>query len=342
MTPHSATVRPAGPKPRSTDVLSEYRAALDGAAIHDASRFGRLRITGKDALDLLNRLSTNRVDALPAGECAMTVLVDERARIMDLLTIANLGGEMLVFTSPGAARRLVQWLDKYTFAEEIAVQDASDSTAVFTLLGPEAPSVLGRAAGMDTKMAMPSAALHLSFGGVPLTLARRDAPWLSSWELVVPADEAARVWHALAGTGAVPMGEEAWQALRVERGVPLHGRELTERYNPLEAGLAACVSFSKGCYIGQEVIARLDTYKKLQRRLARLRFPPGAIVAEGDALELDGERFGAVTSVATRPTDGAVLALGYVRLTALDSASRLSLAGKPHVAAEVAPAEGVP
>ncbi|MDP3062831.1 MAG: folate-binding protein [Chloroflexota bacterium] len=338
MTSHPTAAHSRELTPRYTDTTSEYRAALEGAALHDASRFGRLRVTGVDALDLLNRLSTNRLDRLSAGESAMTVLVDEKARIIDLLTVANLGDELLIFTSPGAAQRVVQWLDKYTFAEEIAVQDVTDSTAMLSLLGPESPAVLARLPDLDMKGAAPNTASRLSLDGVAAILVRRDAPWLPSWDLVVPAGQAARVWDALAGAGATPMGEEAWQALRVERGVPIHGHELTEQYNPLEAGLAACVSFDKGCYIGQEVIARLDTYKKLQRRLVRLRFPPGAAVAEGDALEQGGKRVGVLTSVATRPADGAVLAIGYVRLTALDGAVRLSLADKPGVVAEVFPA----
>ena len=338
MTSHPSAAHSREPKARYADTTSENRAALEGAALHDASRFGRLRATGVDALDLLNRLSTNHVERLPPGESAMTVLVDEKARIIDLLTVANLGDGLLIFTSPGAAERVVQWLDKYTFAEEIAVQDVTDSTAALSLLGPESPTVLARAANVNVMNVAPSTTLRLSLDGVAASLVRRNAPWLPSWDLVVPAGLAARVWDALARAGGTPMGEEAWQALRVERGVPIHGHELTEAYNPLEAGLAACVSFDKGCYVGQEVIARLDTYKKLQRRLARLRFPPNAAVAEGAALEQDGKRVGVLTSVATRPTDGAVLALGYVRLMALNGATRLSLADKPGVVAEVLPA----
>lgn len=335
MTSRSATVHSRGPTARHSDSLSEYKAALDGAAIYAASHFGRLRVTGKDALDLLNRLTTNRVDQLPAGQSAMTVLVDERARILDLLAIANLGGELLVLTSPGASHQVIQWLDRYTFGEEIAVQDVTNATAMLSLLGPEAPAILARITGVDTKSVAPNAALRLSLAGVPASLVRRSEPALASLDIVTQGDDSPKVWRALKSAGATPIGEEAWQALRVERGVPLHGHELTDTYNPLEAGLVACVSFNKGCYVGQEVIARLDTYKKLQRRLARLRFPPGTVVAEGDALEVNGRRVGAVTSVAQRPTDGAVLALGYVRLKGLDGATAPSLQGKPGVAAVV-------
>jgi folate-binding protein YgfZ len=268
--------------------------------------------------------------------------VDEKAHIIDLLTIANLGDELLALTSSGAQQRVVQWQDRYTFSEEISVQDATEATAMFSLLGPDAPAVLARILDVSVSGLAPNVALRLSVGGVSATLLRREPPWLPSWDLVVPADGAARVWEALAEAAATPLGQEAWETLRVERGVPAYGHELTGQYNPLEVGLTACVSFNKGCYIGQEVIARLDTYKKLQRRLARLRFAPSTAVAEGDALGLDGKRVGAVTSVATRLTDGAVLALGYVRLTALDGQSRLSLAGKLGLIAEVLPAEGAP
>lgn len=325
----------ATPTQSHTDVAREYLAARDGVALHNSGRFGRLRVSGKDALDLLNRLSTNRVDTLPHGQSAMTVLIDERARIIDLLTIANMGEHLLVLTSPGTAGRVVEWLDRYTFGEEIAVQDASGATSQLSLMGPQAPALLSQLAGMDLSGLPEAAATRVHLTGIEAALVRRCAPVLASWDLVTSPEGGCRLWGLLAQHGATPMGHEAWNALRVERGVPIHGHELTDEHNPLEAGLATCISFSKGCYVGQEVVARLDTYGKLQRRLVRLRFLEDATAAEGDKLEVGGTNAGAVTSTARRPTDGAQFALGYVRLTALQPNPVLTVAGKTGTQAQV-------
>lgn len=318
------------------DPALEYDAAVKAAAVYDASHYGRVRVTGEDALDLLNRLSTNKVDTLSPGRAAMTVLVDDRGRIVDLLTVTNLGDELLLLTSPGMASRVVEWLDKYTFSEDVAFTDITGETAALSLLGPDAPRLLAGLAGVDIAAALEGHVARVQASGARAVLALRRPPVLPSWDMVVSAGDAQAVWMAALRAGALPLGEEAWQALRVERGVPESGHELTDDYNPLEAGLSACVSLDKGCYIGQEVLARLDTYKKLQRRLAMLRFP-GHGPVEGDALELAGSRVGSITSLATRPTDDAFLGLGFVRTTVADQ-DVLDVTGRPGVQAVIIPA----
>ena len=109
------------------------------------------------------------------------------------------------------------------------------------------------------------------------------------------------------------VGWEALDALRIERGVPAFGRELTEAFNPLEAGLIDIISFTKGCYVGQEVVARLNTYDKVQKRLMRMRWDDGAGPEPGAKLVLDGKQVGVVTSAADSPA-GSGVGLGYVRL----------------------------
>ena len=126
------------------DWSREYAAAREGAAVVDRSNFGRLRITGADALDLLNRLSTNNLIDLGPGEGASTVLTTNKGRIIDLLlVVARLGGELLVVTSPSAAEKVVEWIDLYTFGEDIAVQDVTEETALLSVVGPSAGDLLG-------------------------------------------------------------------------------------------------------------------------------------------------------------------------------------------------------
>jgi folate-binding protein YgfZ len=114
--------------------------------------------------------------------------------------------------------------------------------------------------------------------------------------------------------------------VRIQHAVPLYGQEMGDAYNPLEAGLIGSIDFHKGCYIGQEVIARLDTYQKVQKRLVRLRFSPEAPVSPGAALEDNGHEVGKVTSVSSIPTTGELIGLGYVRTASLAVGANLQLA----------------
>jgi tRNA-modifying protein YgfZ len=155
---------------------------------------------------------------------------------------------------------------------------------------------------------------------------RRPLGELPSFDLILSPEAAPPVWQQLTGAGITPVGLEAYQAVRVRYAVPLYGHEMGDAYNPLEAGLIGSVDFHKGCYIGQEVIARLDTYQKVQKRLVMLRFAPEASVSQGASLEHNGQAVGAVTSVTRIPTTGGLIGLGYVRTASAAVGTRLELA----------------
>ena len=290
------------------DAAREYTAAREASALLDRSAFGRLRVTGADALDLLNRLSTNKLIDLQPGHGAGTVLTTNKGRILDLLVVANFGEELLVITSPGTQDRVIEWIDLYTFGEDITVEDVTQSASLLSVVGPQAADALGETvAGLE-----PFDSTDVELGGRPLKVVRTDALGVPGYDVVAPAEHAASVWLDLADRGAVPIGELAAEAVRVEQGVPRYGREMGEDYNPLEAGLLPFISFDKGCYIGQEVVVRLNTYRKVQKRLMGIALDGDS--PESDALvEAEGAQVGFLTSVVDSPALGRPLALAYVR-----------------------------
>lgn len=320
---------PISPAAACTDPVGEYRAATEGAAFYDNSCAGRLRAEGADALDLLNRLSTNRVDNLPAGRGAPTILTTDRGRILDLLGVVNLGEYALLLTGAGKQQAVIDWLDKYTIMEELTVADITGETAMFTVCGPQCPEALAllMPAAVDGWAEMePYAAVAATVAGQETLLIRKPLGELAAWDLVTDADGGAAVGAALTDAGLTPVGQEAWDALMVSCAIPRSGRELGDDFNPLEAGLIGAVDFAKGCYIGQEVIARLDTYNKVQRYLAQLRFPDDAVATEGAGLESGGRAVGRVTSLATIPSTGERLGLAYIRTAQAKPGARLELA----------------
>ena len=272
--------------PFYTDIAAEYRAITEGAGLHDGSYAGRLKATGEDALDLLNRLSTNGIVNLEPRKWAPTILTTDRGRILDLIGVVNTGDYVLLVTSPDCQQTVIDWLDKYTIMEDLTVEDISGETALFTVCGPESAAALARAmqpaqaAGALEDLA-PNGVLAGSVNGNDVMVIRRILGELAAFDVLVTSDAGAQVWDCLAAAGATPVGLDAYNAALVQHGIPRHGREMGDAYNPLEAGLIGSVDFAKGCYIGQEVIARLDTYRKVQRYLVRLRFSEDAVVEEG-------------------------------------------------------------
>ena len=321
-----------------SDLASEYEAATTAVGVHDASYMGRLKATGEDGLDLINRMSTNKVVDLAAGEGAVTVLTTDRGRIVDVLAVINQGDHVLLLTSPGRQQAVIDWLDKYTIMEDLTLEDITPETAMLALVGPEAAKLLGLTPSGGSPDSLTARSVQL--GGYDALAVEQPLGDLPRYWLIAAPDAAEGLWRHLTGLGATPVGATAMEAVRVNFGVPEYGPELGEPYNPLEAGLIGSVDFAKGCYIGQEVIARLDSYKKVQRYLVSLGFSEtrgtgDSSVAPGDELFQDGKRVGEVTSVAPAPSGGVLKGLGYVRSAAATPGTRLDVAGRETSSAEI-------
>ena len=346
----------------------EFSAATERAAVFPSDA-GRLRLTGDDARDLLNRLSTNLIDPDgEAGEAAATVLTSDRGRIVDLVYVVHCGDHQLMITSPGQQQAVIEFLDKYTIMEDLEVEDVTRDTVMLTVTGPEARDAVRQAldggnlssdprpgAIMDSE---PAGTAHEVTVGEPVGGERSFGARLvipptdpdsesqtPTYHLIYPNAERVeasmysteeRGMAHLEAAGAVGISAETAEALRIAEGQPAYGSEMSETYNPLEAGLIGAIDFHKGCYIGQEVIARLDTYQKVQKYMVTLRFEPGDADASEVAASLPGARLtdesgdamGLVTSATVAPAgDGAeLIGLGYVRTRALEVGGRFSVA----------------
>ena len=330
MTMTTITTAPAGNRADAdafnADALNTpaaYRAATAGAAVYE-SKAGRLKLTGADARDLLNRLSTNLVDPnAPAGAVTATVLTSDRGRIVDLVYVAHCGDHQLLLTGAGQQDNVTAFLDKYTIMEDIEVEDITGGTALLALTGPAAGAIVRAAAGGLAD----DGAQVIALPGNPEGEGADGPP---RYRILAPAASGGAALERLRAAGAVAISAAAAETLRIARGRPQYGAEMGDAYNPLEAGLIGAIDFHKGCYIGQEVIARLDTYRKVQKYLVALRFDAGAgVVADlvgARLLDGEGKAMGLVTSAAVLPPDedgdggaaagGAVIGLGYVRAVA--------------------------
>jgi folate-binding protein YgfZ len=304
--------------------FGEPAAGLDSScALVSRVASSRISHTGPDALDLLHRISTNDMNSLVFGRAAMTVLTSERGRVIDVLTVAVVeDGRLLLISESADAAPVMEWIDKFTILEDAEIHDVSQELAQFALIGPSAPAVAAKVCGMPVDAGEVVSVDTPVIGAVLVGSMWSD---LSRVDVIVPMDEAGRTWNALKAAGAVPAGEIAFAAARISRGIPISGAELTDEANPLEAGLKPIIDFAKGCYIGQEVVARLDTYDKLQRRLVAL--DSSELPTAGTELTADGKRAGVVTSVSMIPVDGVYRALGYARRGSWDDGTVLQADG---------------
>ncbi|MDP4198515.1 MAG: glycine cleavage T C-terminal barrel domain-containing protein [Bacteroidota bacterium] len=304
-----------------------YAGVHDSVGLFDASRsFGRLFARGKDAIDLLHRMSTN--DLMPMetakGLAVLTVLTNEKGRIVDVLKVVrDEMGDVALITSKDKEQTVIQWLDKFTIMEDAQFVPATDMLAQYLLCGKSANSILGKYATENLQGAPNSAVFALHIGAANATLVKGPSLAGNGWFILTAQEMAESVWKqletdVLASGGAV-MDDDLFDLLRIENGMPLAPNELNEKHNPLETTIAKdAVSFTKGCYIGQEVIARLDAQGKVQRQLVGLQFAE-RVPKIGDRICDDalagtplGEEIGEITSIAKSPAIGDI-GLGYVR-----------------------------
>ena len=306
---------------------SAYKRVRESAGLFDASHLhGRLYARGKDALDLLNRLSTGDLTPLfgQNGLAIRTVLTNEKGRIVDVLqVIKDESGHVVLITSKDKEQTVMDWLDKFTIMEDARFLLATEEIAQYVLYGPRSQSIVELYAGRDLSEMPVEAVAGITILGTSATLFQAQPIGGRSWGILAHREHAEAIKRQLTSDilteGGVVVDDELFEVLRIESGIPIAPNELNEKHNPLEiAQTASAVSFTKGCYIGQEVIARLDAQSKVQRQLVGLHFENG-MPAVGDRISDEalvgtplGDEIGEVTSLAHSPANGAI-GLGYVR-----------------------------
>lgn len=295
----------------STTVTTIAETVTTGVAVAERNGWGLIRITGTTRQNFLHNQTSNNFKALQVGRALHTVWLTATARVIDLVTVLADDEAYWMLTSPERRAILLNWMPRFVFfMDNVQFHDDSDKYAVVSLYGPQSAALL-----TQTGASLPEPMAHAvsTVAGVEGVRILGDSGLaLPGYTLFVPQAGREAVLNALTQGGAVVMSAGEWESLRISQGRPAADKELTEDYNPLEVGLWRAVSFSKGCYIGQEIVARLDTYQKLKQQLWGLKL--SAPVTANTPLTLDNSDVGIVTSVTMTP-DGP-FALGFVRTKA--------------------------
>ncbi len=301
------------------------KAIQTGVVLCDRSHWGRLRLSDADCKTFLHNQSTNDFNTRQPGEGCDTVFVTSTARTIDLATAYVLEDAVIVVVSPNRRDYLMKWLDRYIFfGDKVKLQDVTEQTALFSLIGPDSHRLL-ETLGIEPLHDRPYASHRLvNLGGQSVRVAVGSGLATAGYTLLMPAESATQVWESLITAGAVPMGDRLWEHLRILQGRPKPDHELTDDYNAVEACLWQAISISKGCYIGQETIARLDTYKGVKQQIWGMWLPESAI--PGTPITLEAEKVGIVTSVTQ--TDMGAFGLGYVRTKAGGAGLQVQVGGR--------------
>jgi len=295
-----------------------YQALRAHFAWLDLSARGKIRVSGEDRARLLHAMTTNHVQQLKAGEGCYAFFLNAQGRILGDVNLFCLEDHFLLDTEPETGRKLYEHLDRYIIADDVTLTDETDSLATIAVEGPEAPGVL-------SKLGAPAPlTLYSTESWGARTIARVDSTGAGGFFIFAANDDKSRLIADLENAGATHATVEEAAIVRLENGRPRYGEEITERYLVQETGQLQAVSFSKGCYLGQEIVERVRSRAQIHRVLRRLEIDSCEIPAAGT--KFDG---GEIVSAVLSPALGKVVAMAYVRTPSSEPGTELIIGGAP-------------
>ena len=313
------------------DPAAEYRAIDESGGLCERAERATLRITGADRAAWLHNLTTNQIKDLNAGRGCYAFALNAKGRILFDLNVLAAAECLWVDLDVRRLEVARTHFVKYTIAEDVVVSDISGRTVRLAVLGPG--GVAAVASAMGPPPVEPLEGRACTWSGADIRMVRNAFCGIDAVELLVPAAAAAPLWDLLTSGGTralVPVGYQALEVRRIEAGIPAVPHELNEEVVPAETlQLARAVSYTKGCYLGQEVVERMRAHASRARQLVGLEFAAGAALLPPRPLEVDGQTVGMATSFCHSFRFGRPLGLGYVRAAQAAPGTRVSVDGHP-------------
>ena len=309
--------------------VEEHHAVRTGVGIIDLSHRGRFWLTGEDRAPFLHRINSNDVEGLKVGEGNCATMLTNRGKIISDMKVCAFEDGIGITTNAETTEILFKELDKYIIADDVYLEDCTDRTGIIALHGPQSKHLVHSTLGVDVTGLKEYHSTCKEVEGRSIACIRSDETSEIGYELHVGAESMEWLWDILLAKGrefnAKPIGLTALNSLRIEAGIPLYGAELTESVIPLEAELEHAIDFEKGCYIGQEIVARMK-YRGHPNRLLRgfeieCDSPPG----QNDLIFGNDKEIGWITSAVASPSLDKTIALGYVRMAYTDAGSKVKI-----------------
>ncbi len=318
------------------DATEEYWTIKKAVGLADMSHLGRLRITGKDRVSFLNGLLTNDISQLKENEGQRSALLNSKARVLADLHLYAQPDSLLVDTGESPASHVKEILDMFIITEDVQIQDSSRDLVQLTVQGPRSSQAIKEVLGPEAQDLKQLEQKTLG----PSTIIARDRTGQSGYDIILPALEAEPVWHGFllngGDIGLNPVGSQALEILRLEAGYPKYATDVDENTIILEAGFKDAINFNKGCYLGQEVVARATHIGRVNKQLVRLEVETKDSISPRSKLMSDGREAGFITSAAFSPGLGRVASLGYANREFAKEGTRVNVqSGQTSLAAVV-------
>ncbi len=319
----------------------EYDAVRSAAGLLDLSFRGLLELTGSERLRWLNGQITADVKALQPGQGALGAVLNAKGHILSDLVAYGLPASVWIELNRDRAEVVRATFDRHIIADDVAVQEVSEQYGCLLVAGPGAEKIVAAIAGEAASLP-PWHHMESTLDGTPVRIVRSPRLTLPGYEIVVPASEGGKAWEVLRQIGRphglLPAGLAALRVLRLEAGWPWYGIDFDEGNLLMESLTADSVSFTKGCYIGQEVVIRIEHQGHVNKKLCGLLLS-GDMLPERGAVIAAGDRpVGNITSALRSPALNRVIALGYVRKEFWEPGTALQVtAGPISLGAQVAP-----
>jgi len=302
-----------------------YAALREHAAWLDLSGRGKIRASGEDRARLLHAMTTNQVETLQPGEGCYAFFLSAQGRILADANLLCFEDHFLLDTEPETRTKVYEHLDRYIIADDVALEDQTDRVATLAIEGPEAGAALARL-GAPQPVA-PYSSAPWSYGTITGTIARLDTTGRGGFFLMIPVEEKQAVISQLTDAGFPAATAEDARVVRIESGRPRYGEEITERYLVQETDQLGAVNFSKGCYLGQEIVERVRSRAQIHRVLRRLEIDTSEPPAAGTKLKSGDADAAEIASAVFSPSLGKTVALAYVRTQFAEPDTKISLNG---------------
>lgn len=319
----------------SAQIEAEYDAVRNRAGLIDLSANGRIRVGGSEAVMFLNGLVTNDMKTLAENHWMPAVFPTVQGRLIAVTRIVRLGDDLsgknpspnfLLETEAATHEALLKTIERFTLAGDFRVIDVTADKGKLTVQGPRAAAIIASTFGAAIGDLSRDGAVETSWNETRLTIIRATHTGEDGFDLIFEIGHAPSISSLLIGAGATPVGQDALEVLRIEAGIPRFGQDMNETNVVPEVNLDEAVSYTKGCYIGQEIIVRIKHRGHVAKQLSGLKLESEETVLPGAVIKsVDGAEVGRVTSSAFSPTLRTGIALGYVRYehAAIDTTLRV-------------------
>ena len=309
-------------------ITEGYQALRANAAWLDLSARGKIRVSGDDRARLLHAMTTNHVQQLKPGDGCYAFFLNAQGRILGDVNLFCFEDHFLLDTEPETRHKLFEHLDRYIIADDVTLVDDTDRIATISLEGPDAAEILSKLAAP-----VPETLYSTATWGEPAmplsTIAHVDSTGSGGFFIFTSIDDKSRVIELLEGAGAIPATAHDAAIVRLENGRPRYGEEITERFLVQETGQLQAVHFTKGCYLGQEIVERVRSRAQIHRVLRHLVIDSSEVPPAGTKLKLslanDAADAGEIVSAALSPALGKVVAMAYVRTPNSEPGTELAI-----------------